>query len=187
MRQLETLLQFPTTHIAAHSNARNGYRIIASGLQCVNGLTGDRKDKMFVNHVNAHISVYHYQKSGNLTLTQSITVNHGIDNPSYSVETHELIVPGFPAVQELGAFAKRPHELATTAIVTRINLDHVNSDPAEMQNTVQPSLDEFFLEPGTGLMNMSTTAIVDKKGDAWYMTSAFGTAVVKCTGYANTY
>lgn len=188
MRELETLLQFPTTHVAVHSNAHAGYRIAAAGLQCANGLTGDRKDTLFLNHVNARVSVYKYQNNGNLTFERSIVINHGIDNPSYSFETNELIVPGFPAVQELGNFAKRPHELATTSIVSRISMDHIISDSFNNgEGTPQPPVDEFFLDTGTGLMNMSTTAVVDKEGDAWYMTSAFGTAIVKCTGYSDTY
>lgn len=188
MRALETMLQLPTTHLALHSNSQNGYRIVHNHLQNINGLAGDRKGRLFMNHVNAGLSIYNYDDEGKVTLSQHVKIAHGIDNPSYSEETNELILAGFPRVLELGDFAKRPGDLPAASSLTRINLEHI--DPKFFGgegNVVSPPLDEFFLDPSTGVMNMSTTAVVDKQGDAWYMTSAFGQAVVKCRGYSKTY
>lgn len=189
MRELETILQFSTTHLAVHSDAYGGYRTVKRGLQNVNGLTGDRKGRLFMNHVNAQVSVLDYESTGNVTLVQTFRLGHSCDNPSYSAETNELILSGFPAALELAAFAREPHVRTASSILTRVNLDHLGSSfyGGGKSNVVQPPLDEFFMDPGTGVMNMSTTAVVDKKTDSWYMTSVFGFAVVKCTGYSNTY
>lgn len=193
MRQLETMIQLPTTSIAMHSNAQGGYRIVKSGLQNINGITGDRKSTFYMNHVNAWMSVYSYDESnGNVTFVQGVKLGHASDNPSYSAETGEVIVSGFPRALELADFAQHPHETPAASVLTRINVEHLGSKffgegSGGKSNVVQPPLDEFFLDPGTGVMNMSTTAVVDKQGDAWYMTSVFGMAVVKCTGYAATY
>jgi hypothetical protein len=186
---METLLQLPTTHIAMHSNSQGGYRIVKSGLQNINGLTGDRNGRFFMNHVNAWVSVFDHDQQGNVTLVQKIKLGHASDNPSYSAETGELIVSGFPRALELAEFATHPHEATAASVVTRIDLSHLGSKffGGGSSNVVQPPLDEFFLDPGTGTANMTTTTVVDKAGDAWYLTSVFGYSVVKCSGYSNTY
>lgn len=186
MRELESILQLPTTSLALHSNSQSGYRIVQNNLININGLAGDRAGRFFMNHVSAAFSVYNYDHTGNVTLAQHFRTGHCVDNPSFSEETNEIILSGFPNAVELAEFAKRPHELAAGSILTRINLDHL-AKTATGTSTAIPPLDEFFLDPGTGVMNMSTTAVVDKQGDSWYMTGAFSHAVVKCTGYSQTY
>ena len=190
-RRLETMLQLPTTHVAVHGNSLGGFKLAKNFLDNVNGLAGDRKGTLFLNHVNAKVSVLKYKPDGNLTLSQTIYVKHAIDNPTYSSETNELIVSGFPTALELEEFTKHPHEVASASAASRINLDEIGSKffggEGQASNIAQPAVTEFFLDPGTGVMNMSTSVVVDKVGDAWYMTSVFGFAVVKCTGYAKTY
>lgn len=190
MRNLESFLQLPTTSLALHSNSQGGYRFVKKYLVNINGLAGDRKGRFFMNHVNAGVSVYDYDREGNVTLVQHLRTGHCVDNPSYSQETNELILSGFPNVRELPDFVQSPYERVAATALTRINLDHFGQKSSDSKNAgamTTPALDEFFLDPSTGVMNMSTTAVVDKKGDAWYMTGAFGQAVVKCTGYSQTY
>lgn len=190
LRELETMLQFPTTHISVHSNKAGGYRKVKGGMQNLNGMAGDRKGRFFVNQVNAHVAVFDYQSNGDVKLVHTFKTKHAIDNPSYSFETNELILSGFPAALELSNFARQPDKLPAASALTRVRLNHVGprlysgKTKAEVR---QPVLDEFFHDPGMGVMNMSTTAVVDKQGDAWYMTSVFGQSVVKCTGYSGTY
>lgn len=184
------MMQLPTTHLSVHSNSHGGYRKVIGGLQNLNGITGDRKGRIFVNHVNAQVSVFDYQLDGTVELVHNFKISHGIDNPYYSEETQELLVSGFPRALELKEFAMHPDKLTAASGVTRVKAKHIGPQlytGKTTPETRQPVLDEFFHDPGMGVMNMSTTTVVDVKTDAWYMTSLFSLSVVKCTGYSKTY
>lgn len=47
-RDLELILQLPTTSIAMHSNSAHGYKIVQKSMKGINGITGDRKGKIYV-------------------------------------------------------------------------------------------------------------------------------------------
>jgi hypothetical protein len=189
MRQVETMAQLPTTHIAVHSNKAGGYRIAAKGLACLNGLAGDRKGRLFANQVNAHVMVYDYEKGGNLTGVQIIKVPHVVDNPTYCEETGELLVSGFPKALVLADFAKdTTGEKRAPTSISRIKLaDIVKADLATKSPVKQPAVDEWFIDSGLGLIDMGTTVVVDAKHDAWYMMGVFTNGVTRCTGYSKTY
>ncbi|ORY86963.1 hypothetical protein BCR37DRAFT_343068 [Protomyces lactucae-debilis] len=188
MREIETMAQLPTTHIAVHSNKAGGYRIVAKGLACLNGIAGDRKGRLFANQVNANVIVFDYETSGNLTGVQIIKVPHVVDNPTYSEETGELLLSGFPKALVLADFAKdTTGEKRAPTSSSRIKLSDIVKADAQTKSPVkQPFVDEWFVDPGLGLIDMGTTVVVDAKHDNWYMMGVFTKGVTRCTGYSKT-
>ena len=131
---------------------------------------------------------------GNLKLLQDVNLGFAPDNPSISMDTRELIVAGHPFVLEVLDFAKNTEKKTASSIVGRIPLAQLGpaffgGEGASGSSSVgiQPVVTEFFLDSGAGVMNASTTCVVDAKNDVFYVTSAFGYSIAKCAGYSETF
>ncbi|BFZ53689.1 hypothetical protein PYCC9005_000719 [Savitreella phatthalungensis] len=188
-RQIETMLQLPTTSLGFH--AQGNFKIAARLISNANGVQGDRRGNMVVNSVFSYASLYQYQPDGTVNDVQVIKVKHGIDNPFWSAETKEIFFAGFPRAGELEAFAKDFDRKTAASAVSRVKLESLlpwapTTEPGEIkkEDIPKPLVDEVFLDPGTGLANMTTAVALDAHRDQLYLTSVFGRALVRCDGFS---
>ncbi|GAO51014.1 hypothetical protein SAICODRAFT_7173 [Saitoella complicata NRRL Y-17804] len=176
--QFEIYTRRPWGHIL-HYSPSSGYSIAASNIPGANGITGT-KDQVFVS-AETDGAIYVYSRSaadGSLVREQIVPLNYMLDNPSLNPHTNELVIAGHPQIRGISQHQANP-SIPAGSLVTRISVAQLGSGYFGGGNEVAAPAVEVLFSDYSGMVNASTTAVVDGEGTLW-VTGLFTAGVAKC-------